>query len=209
MGMQGDNIVKPKKYLIREDQITLIYYLEQRRTLESYVQIKGKLIEHEIMFIVKKLLDAYQPFINANILHKNINPQSILLKTDREITVELWNIGIQVKEEGKYDSYRGPYPLEEVSEHMADLWSIRAVIYFMATGNPPLSYEIREMIDSFNEKTDSRSYCFNFVQALFSDTFFKCSLKHNNKCLSKPEGIVERIRDESGVTKFALGKYKI
>lgn len=107
--------------------------------------------------IVKQILSAIEFAHSNGIIHRDINPNNIMITDDN--TVKLIDFGIckiknMINTATTYQMATNRYSAPEVHDHsenateQSDLYSIGAVIYYLFTGEtPPLPDEFSEAID--------------------------------------------------------------
>lgn len=144
---------------IRDPHIIRLESLEQRQQslflvmewceggdLAQYMRSKGgRLEEKEASFFVHQLALALKTLRKANLVHRDIKPQNLLLSSDFK-TLKLADFGFAryVEEDNLAETlcgsplYMAPEILKyEKYDERADLWSVGAVLYEMLFGRPP------------------------------------------------------------------------
>ena len=107
--------------------------------------------------IIKQLLDAIEISHSNGIIHRDINPNNIMLTEDKN--VKLIDFGIckindMINSATVYKLGTNAYSAPEVHQHSenatekSDLYSLGAVIYYLFTGKqPPLAVQFQDVLD--------------------------------------------------------------
>lgn len=156
-----DNIVK----ILGDDYLTVektkenvgIIYLEYIKGIELGRASIENFSSKDKFSIIKQLLDAIEVSHSNGIIHRDINPNNIMLTEDNK--VKLIDFGIckikdMINPETVYRLGTNAYSAPEVHLHSenatekSDLYSIGAVIYYLFTGKqPPLSSEFQNELN--------------------------------------------------------------
>ena len=159
---------------------TAYYVMEyiQGHTLKHYVELNGKLNLLQAQKIISQLLEALKVVHNRGWLHRDIKPDNILIGTDdRVVLIDFGSA--RTFEQGKTQSHTtiltpGYAPIEQYSNvakrgQFSDIYSLGATIFFMLTGQKPISVTDRALI-KFPEVTSLNSE----VEANLNAIILKC-----------------------------------
>ena len=121
------------------------------------VQIEN-LSSKEKFSIVRQLLDAIEISHSNGIIHRDINPNNIMVTEDKVVKVidfGICKINDMINSATVFTLGTNAYSAPEVHQHSenatekSDLYSIGAVIYYLFTGKqPPLAVQFQKTMDS-------------------------------------------------------------
>ncbi|MCC8026854.1 MAG: AAA domain-containing protein [Clostridium sp.] len=135
-----------------------IIYLEYINGVElGRISIEN-LTSKEKFLIVKQLLDAIEISHSNGIIHRDINPNNIMITEEKQVKVidfGICKINDMINSATVYKLGTSAYSAPEAHQHSenatekSDLYSIGAVIYFLFTGKqPPLAIQFQEVLDN-------------------------------------------------------------
>lgn len=150
----GDDYLKETK---TGEKVGVIY-LEYINGVElGKVQIEN-LSSKEKFSIVRQLLDAIEISHSNGIIHRDINPNNIMVTEDKVVKVidfGICKINDMINSATVFTLGTNAYSAPEVHQHSenatekSDLYSIGAVIYYLFTGKqPPLAVQFQKTMDS-------------------------------------------------------------
>lgn len=134
-----------------------VIYLEYINGIELGKASIENLTAKERFSIIKQLLDAIEISHSNGIIHRDINPNNIMLTEDRQ--VKLIDFGIckindMINSATVYKLGTTAYSAPEVHQHSenatekSDLYSLGAVIYYLFTGKqPPLAVQFQDVLN--------------------------------------------------------------
>lgn len=134
-----------------------VIYLEYINGIELGKSSIENFSANERFSIIKQLLDAIEISHSNGIIHRDINPNNIMLTDDKQ--VKLIDFGIckindMISSATVYKLGTNAYSAPEVHQHSenatekSDLYSLGAVIYFLFTGQqPPLAVQFQEVLN--------------------------------------------------------------
>lgn len=116
------------------------------KTLKQLIHIRGALIKEEAVAIMKQLVSATIEAHNKGIIHRDIKPQNVLVKTDG--TIKMVDFGIALAHDAlqltQNDSVMGSvhYLAPELARgesasNQSDIYSLGIVFYELLTGDVP------------------------------------------------------------------------
>lgn len=135
-----------------------VIYLEYINGVELGKAPIENLTSKENFSIIKQLLDAIEISHSNGIIHRDINPNNIMLTEDKQ--VKLIDFGIckindMINSATIYKLGTNAYSAPEVHQHSenatekSDLYSLGAVIYYLFTGKqPPLAVQFQDVLNS-------------------------------------------------------------
>eukprot|EP00826_Nyctotherus_ovalis_P037463 TRINITY_DN3414_c0_g7_i1.p1 TRINITY_DN3414_c0_g7~~TRINITY_DN3414_c0_g7_i1.p1 ORF type:complete len:289 (+),score=68.79 TRINITY_DN3414_c0_g7_i1:146-1012(+) len=211
------NIVMPLDIVQDPPYTYIVYEYFPSISLAEYVREKGRLEMEEIREILIQVLAGYKELIKRNLLHRNIKPDNILIIQQDTLTAKLCDMEMKEKM-----SYAGElYTAPEISlksgvfPSTADIWSLGAVLYFMANGKPPGKGVQKGDVPV---KKDMASYCHDLIARCLEPDPYKRILfeeitKHSfvveepvKEPASAEEHKTQRFYDPWRVVKFIQGK---
>ncbi len=134
-----------------------VIYLEYINGIELGKTSIENFSAKERFSIIKQLLDAIEISHSNGIIHRDINPNNIMLTEDKN--VKLIDFGIckindMINSATVYKLGTNAYSAPEVHQHSenatekSDLYSLGAVIYYLFTGKqPPLAVQFQDVVD--------------------------------------------------------------
>lgn len=134
-----------------------VIYLEYINGIELGKSSIENFSAKERFSIIKQLLDAIEISHSNGIIHRDINPNNIMLTDDKQ--VKLIDFGIckindMINSATVYKLGTNAYSAPEVHQHSenatekSDLYSLGAVIYFLFTGQqPPLAVQFQDALN--------------------------------------------------------------
>ena len=134
-----------------------VIYLEYINGIELGKSSIENFSAKERFLIIKQLLDAIEISHSNGIIHRDINPNNIMLTDDKQ--VKLIDFGIckindMINSATVYKLGTNAYSAPEVHQHSenatekSDLYSLGAVIYFLFTGQqPPLAVQFQDVLN--------------------------------------------------------------
>lgn len=134
-----------------------VIYLEYIDGIELGKSSIENFTAKEKFSMVKQLLDAIEISHSNGIIHRDINPNNIMLTDDKQI--KLIDFGIckikdMINSETVYQLGTNAYSAPEVHQHSenatekSDLYSLGAVIYYLFTGKqPPLAIQFQNELN--------------------------------------------------------------
>ena len=134
-----------------------VIYLEYINGIELGKSSIENFSAKERFSIIKQLLDAIEISHSNGIIHRDINPNNIMLTDDKQ--VKLIDFGIckindMINSATVYKLGTNAYSAPEVHQHSenatekSDLYSLGAVIYFLFTGQqPPLAVQFQDVLN--------------------------------------------------------------
>lgn len=134
-----------------------VIYLEYINGIELGKSSIENFTAKERFSIIKQLLDAIELSHSNGIIHRDINPNNIMLTEDSQ--VKLIDFGIckindMINSATVYKLGTNAYSAPEVHQHSenasekSDLYSLGAVIYYLFTGKqPPLAVQFQEVLN--------------------------------------------------------------
>lgn len=134
-----------------------VIYLEYINGMELGKVPIENLTSKDKFSIIKQLLDAVEISHSYGIIHRDINPNNIMLTDDKQ--VKLIDFGIckikdMINSTTVYKLGTNAYSSPEVHQHSenatekSDLYSLGAVIYYLFTGEkPPLASQFQNQLD--------------------------------------------------------------
>ena len=135
-----------------------VIYLENITGVPLSKAVIQNLSSKEKFIIVKQIIEAITISHSNGIIHRDINPNNIMLSEDKSIKVidyGICKIKDMINATTVYALGTNAYSAPEVHLHSenasekSDLYSLGAVIYFLFTGKqPPLAYEFQAIIDN-------------------------------------------------------------
>lgn len=117
-------------------------------TLKEYVQQKGALNIHEALPIMTKLLRAVEEVHNKGMLHRDIKPDNIILKPNRDIVLidfgsaRAFGEGQTITQTALLTPGYAPleqYSLKAKRGVFSDIYALGATMYFLLTGQKPFA----------------------------------------------------------------------
>lgn len=134
-----------------------VIYLEYINGIELGKVSIENMSSKEKFSIIKQLLDAIEISHSNGVIHRDINPNNIMITEDKQ--VKLIDFGIckindMINGETTYRLGTNAYSAPEVHQHSenasekSDLYSLGAVIYYLFTGEqPPLAVQFQNELD--------------------------------------------------------------
>jgi len=133
-----------------EENGTVYFVMEfiDGKSIKKMVEEKGAFSEQEAKDIIIKLLDALDAVHKKGVLHRDINPNNILIDKSGQPVLIDFGIAREYQEDVtqthttfRTASYSAPeQALVRVKRGaFTDIYSIGGTLYFMLTGNPPQS----------------------------------------------------------------------
>lgn len=134
-----------------------IIYLEYIKGVDlGKVRIEN-LSSKEKFSIIKQILDAIEISHSNGIIHRDLNPNNIMITDDKQVKVidfGICKINDMISTETVYAFGTNAYSAPEVHQHSenatekSDLYSIGAIIYYLFTGKkPPVAVKFQETMD--------------------------------------------------------------
>lgn len=135
-----------------------VIYLENITGVPLSKAVIQNLSSKEKFIIVQQIIEAITISHSNGIIHRDINPNNIMLSEDKSVKVidyGICKIKDMINAATVYALGTNAYSAPEVHLHSenatekSDLYSFGAVIYFLFTGKqPPLANEFQEILDS-------------------------------------------------------------
>lgn len=143
--LKNDNIVKLYDVIHSQNSLTLIFEYcdyDLKRYMEQY---SNHLPKEDIIYFSYQILNALRFIHNNNIMHRDVKPQNLLIKQNKEL--KLADFGLarstflpmnQFSTEVITQWYRPPEILLNIASYdfPIDIWSAGCVIAEMVTGHP-------------------------------------------------------------------------
>ena len=125
-----------------------VMYYVAGTTLKDYVLKVGQLTEEQAIKEIKKFAHALHEIHNLGLLHRNINPDSIILKSNGQAVMTNWGFSYN-RAHKELRSYvtkitHGFSPIEQYTERTergtyTDIYSLGATLFFCLTSTFPPS----------------------------------------------------------------------
>lgn len=154
-GLRHPNIVKVIRLLEANDTAYFIMEYEEGETLEDYLNHTSKLREEDILGIMMPILEGTKYVHSKGILHRDIAPDNIYLKTNgMPMLIDFGAARSAVAEEGQKlsaiakDGYSPPeqYTVNSNQNEATDIYALGAVFYRMITGDKPINTAQRQIL---------------------------------------------------------------
>ncbi len=156
------NIVKVRRYFMKNGTAYLVMSYEEGETLKYILEKNKSLTEDEILTIFKPIINGLQAVHDEGLLHRDIKPGNIFLRKNK--TAMLIDFGA-----ARYDLSGKSCTLSEIltpgyapSEQYSssskkqgtwsDIYAIGATLHYCITGKPPISANDRAEKNAYGEK---------------------------------------------------------
>jgi len=135
-----------------------VIYLDYIKGIELGKTAIENFTSKEKFSIIKQLLDAIEISHSNGIIHRDINPNNIMITEDKQVKIidfGICKINDMINSATVYKFGTNAYSAPEVHQHSenatekGDLYSIGAVIFYLFTGKqPPLAVQFQEMLNN-------------------------------------------------------------
>ena len=138
-----DGVVNIVDYFLENETAYIVMDYIEGTTLKNYLKLINKRIEwEELLRLLGPLMTTLQKMHEENILHRDINPDNIMIRRDRQ-KVYLIDFGTARNMDSEYTMYsyiNGGYtPIEQVNNSKeqgpwTDVYALCATIYYCMSG---------------------------------------------------------------------------
>jgi len=135
-----------------------VIYLDYIKGIELGKTAIENFTSKEKFSIIKQLLDAIEISHSNGIIHRDINPNNIMITEDKQVKIidfGICKINDMINSATVYKFGTNAYSAPEVHQHSenatekGDLYSIGAVIFYLFTGKqPPLAVQFQEVLNN-------------------------------------------------------------
>jgi len=165
------NIVRVIDFFQDYNTAYLIMEFIEGESLKHFVERHKRLNQKQALFLCEQLLSAVKDLHNKGLLHRDIKPDNILIKSNKELvlidfglakaydqyndmtsTLVILSHGYAPPEQYSKEGKKGPY---------TDIYAIGATIYFLLTGIRPTQstdrhFEKLKSISTYNPEIDQK-----------------------------------------------------
>ena len=200
------NIVKAYKYMGRENNdkellmVILIMSKVNGPTIAKYVKDYGPIPEEDAIHYLKQLVSALQHMREKEMIHRDINPNNIMLRKDKPVLIDFGCSKVEYEScdfKSELLGTRGYYPPEyeckDTASEKSDIYGLGCTAFYMISGVHP-----NEIPKVTNNKWKSIGECLSnmpdysqviksFIEkAVYLDTKQRASLDELSKLLEEP-----------------------
>jgi serine/threonine protein kinase len=159
-------VLKPYDY--GECRVLILEYYPNG-TLQDMIDIRGKLLEKEAVYIVYQLAQvlSYIGSYSINLVHRDIKPANVMLGSDMEIKLGDFGMTEEPSSGGPICgtiSYVAP---EIIIFHRywkaSDLWALGVILYILLSGKYPFG-EDQNIVNRIERKEYDQTYMSNFSE---------------------------------------------
>lgn len=130
-------------------------------TLRDLVELEGPMSEEQVLPIIEQLCDifGYLHGQSPPVVHRDFSPDNLMLMKDGKVKLLDFNVALQSESTatktvvGKHH-YIAPEQFRGKPSTQSDLYSIGASIYFLMTGQDPVSLKTASLAEAGIESTD-------------------------------------------------------
>lgn len=189
------NIIKIINIMEDEDYIYVVHdYCPGKDILSFLVENKEKVTDELIRQIINQILTGLAYLHANNVIHKNLNPDKILVYSanlkEPELHIKISdfisNAEYYTKGQMTYKPfgnkitnplYIAPEFLEEKYDNKVDIWSVGMISYILLVGNPPFKGKEHEVLYQIAHKTVKIPEGLSNTKRFFLEKMFSTSPK--------------------------------
>ncbi|OUD13936.1 hypothetical protein TPSD3_06225 [Thioflexithrix psekupsensis] len=142
------NVVRVLRYFEANGTAYMVMEYQNGENLSHYIKRKGTLTEEEFLAILLPLLDGLEKVHEAGLLHRDIKPNNIYIRSDNSpVLLDFGSARYSMNQERSIVTSivtPGYAPLEQYDNEReaqgpwTDIYALGAVSYFMVNGEPPM-----------------------------------------------------------------------